>query len=55
MIDSFSTYSALPKDSIAEPFYAFIGEVFELKGGNLTGKLFLKVFSLQEAFKNCYI
>jgi hypothetical protein len=29
--------------------------VFELKGGNLTGKLFLKVFSLQEAFKNCYI
>ncbi|XP_028515309.1 sorting nexin-25 [Exaiptasia diaphana] len=24
--------SSLPKDSIAEPFYAFIGEVFELKG-----------------------
>ena len=30
-----SFLSTLRKDSIAEPFYGLIGEVFELKGGTL--------------------
>ena len=32
---AFSFLSTLRKDSIAEPFYGLIGEVFELKGGTM--------------------
>ena len=30
----FLFFSSMRKDSIAEPFYGLIGEIFELKGGN---------------------
>ena len=33
-IIDFTFYSTMRKDSIAEPFYGLIGEIFELKGGN---------------------